>query len=115
MKKRVVWPALGLLLLACGTSSPRVRQEQAGYSYVSVLYGTGTVRQVISPDLAPILENMPILTGDTVAMHSGSARVTLSDDSHIFVGAGTTVTFEKIAGSPDANDATTVLYVRSSR
>jgi hypothetical protein len=116
-RKVICWSVLNLLLV-CGIGvlcAQQAQQEPAGYSYVHMLYGTGIVTHIGDPDEVPIQENMPILSGDTIAMRSGVARINLSDGSHVFVGEGTAVTFEKIADSPDTDGTTTILYVKSSR
>ena len=110
---------LALLLLA----PPGARADEGdgsdlgydgSYSYLRVLEGSATLFQGDRGDRVAAEVNQPLLVGDRLWLAPRSrAEIILSDGNLFRVDGDSEVTFENLASSPDANDRSTVLRLRS--
>ena len=81
----------------------------SGYSYVRNLRGDATLIQA-DGERDPLQVNQPILVGDRIWVAPGSmAEVLLSDGNLLRIDGDSEVSFDALAGSPEARDGSTAL------
>ena len=80
------------------------------YGYVRNLDGEGTLFEAGTEDRSEAEINLPVLVGDRLWVAPESrAELVLSDGNLLRLGADSEVAFDALAGSPDSEDAATVL------
>ncbi len=81
----------------------------SGYSYVRNLRGDATLIQA-DGERDPLAVNQPVLVGDRIWVAPGSmAEILLSDGNLLRLDADSEVSFDALAGSPEARDPSTAL------
>ncbi len=110
--------ALGLLALtlAAGPAAvPAAAQtaDTGSYGYLRVVEGPANVIQADSGSRTEAEINQPLLAGDSLWVPAGSRlEAVLSDGNLLRIDGGTEVVLHRLAGSPDGDDASTVLELR---
>lgn len=104
--------AIGVLTLLVSLPLAFGEDDLTSLSYISYLERYATVRPGQGGETIDAVVNMPVLVGDRVDTGRGArVEVQLSDGSSLWIDEFTTVDFDSVANSRDADAARTALFL----